>query len=187
MKTVVFSSILAFSLSALSATADEVTDAISGAMTAYEEGDIAYATDELKFALQLLNEMKADTLVQFLPDALDGWSRELNTDMGAGLAMMGGGTGAAASYSNGSTEFTITLMADSPMVASMGSMLGNAAIMNAGGKMVRVGREKFFTQNDQLMALIGNRVLVQADGDDQQVMIAHLETMDFRELSRFGN
>ncbi|MFY0692055.1 MAG: hypothetical protein JXR14_09075 [Paracoccaceae bacterium] len=187
MKTIVFSAVLSLALSALPAAADEVTEAISGAMTAYEEGDIAYATDELKFALQLLNEMKSETLVGFLPEALEGWTRELDEDMGAGMAMMGGGTGAAASYSNGAEEFRITLMADSPMVASMGSMLGNAAMMGAGGKMVRVGREKFFSQDDQLMALIGNRVLVQAEGDDPDAMIAHLEAMDFRKLGNFGN
>lgn len=174
-------------LAAAPAAADEVTDAISNALDAYQQGDVAYAMDELTFALQLLNEMKAGTLTGFLPAPLDGWTREVSDDMSTGLGMAGGGVGAEATYEKGSDRFTIMLMADNPMVAAMAGMLGNAAMMTAsGGRMVRVGREKFVQQDDQLMALIGNRVLVQAEGDDAEAMIAHLETIDFRALAAFG-
>ncbi|MEO0692295.1 MAG: hypothetical protein AAFY90_05410, partial [Pseudomonadota bacterium] len=66
-------------------------------------------------------------------------------------------------------------------------MLGNTAMVTAsGGKMVRVGREKFMSQDEELTALIGNRVLVQASGENIDAIIEHLETMDFRELAGFG-
>lgn len=187
MRTATTAALLAAAL-ALPAAADDVTDAISNALAAYEEGDVQYAIEELTFAMQLLNEMKAADLVSFLPEPLDGWTREIDADMPAGLGMMGGGVGAAAEYSRGSDSFTISLMADNPMVAAMAGMLGNTALMTAGGgKMVRVGREKFVDQDGEITGLIGNRVLVQASGDDPDAMLAHLEEMDFRALAGFGN
>ena len=77
------------------ATADDVTDTIQSALDAYNEGDIAYATEELNFALQLLKEMRAGDLMSFLPEALDGWTREIDGDAAMALGMMGG-TGASA-------------------------------------------------------------------------------------------
>ena len=87
-----FLAVSVLSLSAaLPAHADDVTDALQNAITSYEEGDIGYAMEELDYAKQLMASMKADALTGFLPEAPDGWTREVNTEMGAGLAMMGGG------------------------------------------------------------------------------------------------
>jgi hypothetical protein len=174
------------SLAALPASADEVTETIQSALEAYSDGDIAYATDELTFALQLLKEMRAGDLLGFLPEALDGWTREVDPDAAAALTMMGG-TGAAAEYTSGSSDFTITLMMDSPMIAGMAAMFSNPAVLASGqGKMVRVGREKFVSMDGTISGLVGNRVLVQAEGDDTDAILAHLETMDLRALSQFG-
>jgi hypothetical protein len=93
---------------------------------------------------------------------------------------------AEASYDGPAGRFTITLMADNPMVAQMGAMLGNRAMMAMMGEIVRVNRENFLRQDADLTGLIGNRVLVQASGGDVDVMVAHLEQMDFSELERFG-
>lgn len=171
---------------AITAQADEVTDTIQSALDAYNDGDVAYATEELTFALQLLKEMRAGDLMGYLPEAQDGWTREIDADTAAGLAMMGG-TAAAASYSSGSDEFTITMMMDSPMIAAMAGMVSNPAmIASSGGKLVRVGREKFASMDGTVMGLIGNRILIQAEGDDTDAIVAHLETMDLRGLAQFG-
>ncbi|MDJ1006671.1 MAG: hypothetical protein QNJ13_02510 [Paracoccaceae bacterium] len=171
---------------AVPAAADEVTDTIQSALDAYEEGDVAYAAEELTFALQLLKEMRAGDLMGFLPEPQDGWTRELDPDAAAALSMMGG-TGAAAEYSSGSDDFTVTLMMDSPMIAGMAAMFTNPALITSGGgKMVRVGREKFVAMEGTISGLVGNRVLVQAEGDNTDAIVAHLETMDLRGLSQFG-
>lgn len=173
-------------LAALPAAADEVSDTIQSALDAYTEGDVAYATEELNFALQLLKEMRAGDLQSFLPEPLDGWTREIDEGAAAGLAMMGG-TGAAATYISGSDNFTISVLMDSPMVTGMAAMFSNPALAaSGGGKMVRVGREKFVSMDGDLNGLIGNRVFVQADGDNTDAIVAHLETMDFRALAQFG-
>lgn len=173
---------------ALPALADDITDTLDSARAAYDDGDIQYTIEELTYALQLLNDIKAGSLQAFLPEPLAGWSREFDDEMAAGMGFMGGGIGASAEYTNGGDRFTITLMADNPMVAAMGGMLANSAMLTASGaQIVRVGREKFVDQDGQLSALIGNRVLVQAEGPDADAIVAHLEAMDLRELGSFGN
>ncbi|MFW2543145.1 hypothetical protein ACN2XU_10920 [Primorskyibacter sp. 2E107] len=164
--------------------ADEVTDTLKSAMTAYEEGDIQYALDELEFAKQALLRMKTDSLGAFLPKAPDGWSVEVNSDMNTGLAMMGGGVGAEANYTGpDGQDIKLTLMADNPMVASMSAMVTNAAAM--GMKVERIGRQRFAVQDGQILGLIGNRVLVQTEGEIEMAKTL-LETMDFAGLANFG-
>jgi len=58
------------------ASADEVSDTIRSALDAYDEGDTTYATRQLDFALQLLNDMQAGDMQSFLPEPLDGWTLE---------------------------------------------------------------------------------------------------------------
>jgi len=180
--------LLAAALAALplSAHADEVTDTLKSAIDAYEAGDLQYALEEIAFAQQLMQAMKAEGLVAFLPAAPEGWTREVDTEMNAGMAMLGGGTGAEAEYSNGDVSFTITLMADNPMVAAMAGMFANPMIMAASGKITRVGRQKFIDQDGELTGLIDGRVLVQASGADVEVMVPVLEAIDFEGLGKFG-
>ncbi|MCB1337585.1 MAG: hypothetical protein KDK10_09080 [Maritimibacter sp.] len=165
--------------------ADEVVDTLSAALQAYEDGDIDYALEELDYARQLLKEMNAQELSAYLPEAPEGWTREVSeTNMNAGLAMFGGGVGAEAEYSDGTETFTLQIMADNPMVAGFAGMVANAGLM--GMKMHRVGREKFFENDNQLIALIDNRILITAEGAAPEVMVPVLEAIDFKALAGFG-
>ncbi|WP_102109968.1 hypothetical protein [Oceaniglobus roseus] len=182
-RTAGFAALLA--LAPLAAAADDVTDTLQSALDAYNAGDIQYALEELAFATQLIKSMKAGDLAQLLPAAQDGWSREIDEDEARGLGAMGG-TAAVARYEKDGQSFTIQILADSPMVASFGSVFGNAALMASMGKIERVGREKFMNQDGDLTGMIGNRILVQAQGGETADMISHLETMDFKALEGFG-
>lgn len=168
----------------LPATADEITDTLQGALDAYNEGDTAYALEELDYARQLLLALKTDALVGFLPEAPEGWTREINTEMNAGLAMMGGGTGAEATYRGDGDSIKLQLMADNPMVGALGGMIANAAMY--GARVERVGREKFMIKDGELTGLIANRILVKASGGTPEQMIALVEQIDFRALRTFG-
>jgi hypothetical protein len=170
----------------LPAQADEISDTISRALEAYNAGDRQYAMDELAMAQQLLQAAKADSLSGFLPPAPDGWTRTVNTDMNAGLAIMGGGTGAEATYEGPDGTFRITLMADNPMVGSMAAVLSNTAVMASMGKLVRVGKQRFLQQDNSLQGLVGNRVLVQAQDMTTEAMLPVLEQIDFAALEKFG-
>ncbi len=187
MKKLVFAGCIAAMAAPLSATlamADDIKEAIESALSAYEEGDTQYALEELEFAKQLLLAIKTDALVEFLPEAPEGWSREINTEMNAGLAFMGGGTGAEATYEGDGQSITLTLMADNPMVAGMAGMITNATLI--GAKIERVGREKFMVHDGEINGLIDKRILVKASGGDVDVMLGLLEQMDFRALGKFG-
>jgi hypothetical protein len=166
--------------------ADDISDALTSAQEAYASGDIQYTLDELDFARAKLMALKKDQLGAYMPAPPEGWTREGDEDMSAGMAMMGGGVGAQASYTDATATntFTITMMADNPMVAGMSAMITNAAAM--GMSVERIGRQRFAAKDDQIMGLIGNRVLVQAEGSEMAAMMATLETIDYDSLASFG-
>lgn len=174
---------VALSLST-AARADEVTDTLQSAMDAYAEGDLQYALEELEYAKQLMLTQKTDALSVFLPEAPEGWTREVNTEINASLGMMGGGVGAEAEYTGGGDSFTVSIFADNPMVGAMGAMIQNAAAM--GMKIERIGREKFAIQDNTIQGMIDNRILVKAEGGDMEVMLKVLEGIDFKALGDFG-
>ncbi|WP_231388508.1 hypothetical protein [Pseudooceanicola algae] len=166
------------------AQADEITDTLESAREAYEQGDLSYALDELDFARQKMLAMRTDVLLDLLPPAPDGWERQVNDEMGAGMAMMGGGLGAEADYIGPEESVTVTIMAQNPLIASISAMVSNAAAF--GARIERVGREKFMLQDDVLQGMVGGNVLVKAEGGTPGQMIALLESMDFRALQDFG-
>lgn len=168
------------------ARADEVTDTLQGAIEAYQAGDIAFALQDLAYATQLLNALKAEGLAAFLPPAPDGWTRNDNADAGQSLGFIGGGSAAEANYVGEGREVTLTLMADNPMVTAMAGMFGNATLMAQAGKVTRVGRFSFVDQGGDISGLVGNRVLVQAKGD-AEAAFELLGAMDLRGLSDFGS
>lgn len=169
------------------AAADPFLDAMTAATEAYQDGDMVYAQDELNEAQRLLAAMKADGLSAYLPDAPDGWTREIDTEANAMMAMLGGGTSANATYSGPDGSFSINLIADSPMVAQMAMMLSNnAMVTQMGGQIERINRVRFLRDESSLQAIIANRILVQAEGADPEAMTPLLESMDFRAMESFG-
>ena len=168
-------------------SADEISDTLQAALDAYNDGDVAYAIEELDFARQKMMAIQADAFQQFLPEAPEGWERVIDNDMQAGLAMMGGGMGASASYNapDNSQYYSITMMADNAMVATMGGMVANAAAM--GMKVERIGRQRIAMNEGQAMALVNNRILITIDGGDEALLMDAMERIDFEALSDFGN
>lgn len=169
------------------ATADEISDTLQSALDAYSAGDVAYALEELDFARQKMMAIRADAFQQFLPEAPEGWTRVVDSDMQAGLAMMGGGMGASASYNapDNAQSYSINMMADNAMVATMGGMVANAAAM--GMKVERIGRQRIALSDGQAMALVNNRILITIEGRDEAVLMQAMERIDFDALANFGN
>lgn len=165
--------------------ADDITDTLNSAITAYEDGDIEYAIEELTYAKGLLQALKTQALEAYLPEAPAGWTREIEEEAGQFLGMMGGGTGTQATYTNGSDSVDLMIMVNNPMVTAFGGMISNAAML--GMKVERVGRQKFLYDDGQLTGLIDGRILVQAEGRDKATMLSLVETMDFQALADFGD
>ena len=162
--------------------ADEFTDTVALVLEAYSDGDIAGAKDELDYAVTLLQTMQGDGFKMLLPDALDGWTKEIDPEADAGMAIMGGGTMAKADYSNGSDDLSVTLMTGGPLVSSMATMLGNTQTMAMMGKVVRIKRKSFLNQDDNLQGMIGN-VMIQVEGSASvEDKIAYIKALDFDAL-----
>lgn len=185
MKHFLLSALISLGPMAGAALADDVTDTLNSAISAYSEGDLKYALEELDYARQLIQAQNTATLSEFLPDAPEGWSREISTEMNQGLAILGGGAGAEATYSMGEDSFTITIMADNPMVGAMAGMMGNAGLM--GMKLERVGRMKYLNQDGELSGVVDNRILIQARGMPAETLIPLLKKIDVKALAEFGH
>lgn len=174
-------------LVALPARADDVEDSIAAALDAYHAGDIKKAKEEVDFASQLLGQMKAEGLSEFLPEALDGWERQdAETDSQA-MTAFGGGQMAEATYTSGDQRVDVQIMADNQMVTAMAAMFSNPMMMGAMGKVERIGGEKVvITEEGDIQALIGGRILVQIGGSaDTAAKEQYFEAIDVEGLKKF--
>jgi hypothetical protein len=179
--------VLALAVAATPLRADEFTDVVEDALKAYRAGDISVALEELDYATKLLNELKSESLTLYLPEPLPGWIREEADAQGAGMgmAMLGGGTAAAAAYRRGTEELTITLVANSPMVSGIGAMITGMGALT-GGRPLRIQRTQFANTDGQLQGVVDNRVMVSVAGNASiEDKTAYLEAMDFRALGEF--
>ncbi len=177
----------AVALFGAAAHADEFTDVLDSARSAYESGDIGVALEELTYASKLLQEFKAASLSQFLPAPPDGWTREeVEAGAAAGLAMaFGGGSVASALYTDGAKEVTITLVANSPMVSGLGAMIAGMSSIS-GGKPLRIQRTEFANTDGELQGVTGGKVLISVSGDAPlEAKTTLLERMDMRALADF--
>jgi hypothetical protein len=180
--------LLALLIAAAPAGADEFTDTVEGALSAYRDGDITGAREDLEYAVKLLTAIKAESLAGFLPAALPGWTREDSdaAETGGMMGMLGGGTAAAATYLRGGDELTITLVANSPMVSGMAAMMSGIATIGSGAKPIRIQRTEFVQNDQDLQGVVDGKVLVSVGGNASvEDKTAYLEAMDFEALADF--
>lgn len=166
------------------ASADEFTDVLADAIASYEAGEFSAAREDLDYAMKLLGELKSEGLSKFLPEALPGWERSdaEAEGIGAGLGMFGGGTAAAATYSNPDGSLTISLVADSPMLSSFSAMISGLSAAS-GGRPMRIQRVQFVDNDGEMQGMVDNRILVSVSGDASvESKKAYLEAMDLTGL-----
>lgn len=102
--------------------ADEVTNQINEALTAYGRKDLPTAIAGLEAALNLMRQSRADTYGALLPAAIPGWTADDVETVSAGVAMVGGGTGASRKYHKGDDTVTVSILADSPLLQAMSAL-----------------------------------------------------------------
>lgn len=178
--------ILAATLSFTPAYADEFSEAIALAVEAYEAGDFDDAEDELSYALEIVQANLTTEFARYLPEPLDGWTMELQSEeVIALIGMFGGGIAAKGHYTNGTDVIDIQIMAGNNLVASMGAMFGNAATMAMMGEVVRIKREKFVFTDGDTQGLIGNVLFQISGGGSREDVIALLENADFKAIEDY--
>lgn len=150
--------------------ADQILTEIEAAKKAYEAGDAAEASLALNQALALLNEKKSGSIGKALPDKIGEWAGAEIEDQSAGMAMLGGGgVMLSRSYTKGEKSASISLSADSPMLATFLGMMGNPAMATAMGmKMHRLGDEKAMINEKEGSAtmIYKNRFLIQIQNSE---------------------
>lgn len=170
----------------LSALADPVVDALDAAKAAYEAGDLGKAIDETGEATSAMQLKQSEALAVFLPDAPDGWTKTINPDMAAGLAYVGGGSGVEASYQNDAVTFSISMIADSPMLESMLPMFQDPNMLAMMGEVVTIGDQAFIKSAEtEMMTAIGSNLMLTASGADPATMTPLLEGINFAALADF--
>ena len=167
--------------------ADAVSDALQAALDAYNSGNLAKTSESLTMASQAMAARQSALLVVLMPPAPKGWTATATSDFAQGFGLMGGGAGAEMRYEKAdqSQSFTLSFIADNPMVASMGTMLGNAQMMALMGNVVKIGNQSLLKTDDTLSTLINNRVLFQAQGAATDVMLPVVQTIDFAKAGLF--
>ena len=172
----------------LPAHADDVTDQIHEALTAYGKQDLPTAIAGLQAAVNLMRQMRADVYGSLLPAAFGGWTADKVETVSAGVAMAGGGTGASRKYHKGDSEVTVSILADSPLLQAMSALAssGLAALSGARTEIVNGHRTLYMKDDGALTSFIGDRVLVRVEGKDQPVetLKQFLTAVDFAAVEK---
>lgn len=172
----------------LPAFADDFTDRLSAAQSAYEAGDLRTAGTELATASALLADQKSALLNALLPAAPDGWTQELNSEYAKSLAMAGGGTGAEARYDGPDGQsVTVGMVMDSPLMAMMMGMFGNPQMLAMMGKTVEVGGVTLLDQDNSLVTVVDQRIMVTFNGASTEQLLPFAEAVDFNAIANFDS
>jgi hypothetical protein len=173
------------------AWADDVTDQINEALSAYGRRDIPTAIAGLDAALSLLRQMRADSYGALLPDAPAGWTADKVETIAAGMVMAGGGTGATRKYHRGNDTVTVSILTDSPLLQVMSS-LAASGITGMGGMQTRIvnGRRTIYAKDDgSFTAIVADRIMVRVEGRGQpeDTLKQFLTAVDFAAVEKVGH
>ncbi len=176
-----------FALSGL-AWADDVTDQINEAVSAYARKDVPTAIAALEAAVNLLHQKRADAYGGLLPAAPSGWTADEVETVAAGLAMVGGGAGASRKYHKGGDTVTVSIMADSPLLQVMTTFAssGFAAAAGARTQIVNGKRTIYMKDDGSFTAIVADRVLVRVEGKGlpEDTLKQFLTAVDFAAVEK---
>ncbi len=173
--------------------ADEIEDQIQRGVKAYQDGQHREAIQELQFAISQMQELLNKKYLTLLPEPPEGWEAEESQAQTMPAAILGGGTSLSRSYRRGDESVEITMMADSPLLASLSMMLSNPAMLSAGGNVRPYRYESYrgiMEKQDngaEISLLVANRVLVKLSGDNiegEKTLEGFLEAMDFKKIEQ---
>lgn len=180
--------ILALSMLAVPAQADEVSDAIAAADAAYAAGDLAGAAAALKTANSGVASQRAAIFAAFLPSSAEGWTVEEDPTFAEGLAIMGGGVGALKRYTReDGTQISLSVMTGGEMIDAMAQMFASQEMLAMMGTVIEVKGVSFVDQGNSQMALVVGKVLVQAEGGTSELSLPLLEQVDLEGIAAAAN
>lgn len=184
------------SLVSLSATcfADEVTENLDTAKSAYDAGKYSEAITALDYAGSLIRQKKGEAVVKLLPAAPKGWTAEEAESESSSSSMMGGIVGAKRVYrrAEGDGRVTIQIQSDSPLLQTYGMMFANPMLMtSSGAKLETIKGQKCAVtfknggKNGDVKAVVDNRYMITIDGDDltREELVSFAKAIDYNALA----
>jgi hypothetical protein len=174
----------------LPARADDVTEQINEALTAYGHKDLPTAIAGLEAALNLLRQNRADAYGALLPAAPAGWTADDVETVSLGVAMAGGGAGATRQYHKGNDTVTVSILADSPLLQAI-SALASSGLAVLGGMRTQIvnGRRTIYMKDDDAFTtVVGDRILVRVEGKGQpeDTLKQFLTAVDFAAVEKLS-
>lgn len=160
--------LLVGAVSAAPAFADEISDQISKALTAYQNHDPEAALKALDTASAKLRQKRADQLKTLLPAAPADWTEEPAQTSAVSAGTLGGGTTASRIYRQGNAQVQVQFTTDSPMLQQMAELATSPLGLTPDAVTMEVGGQKFaYTAKDNsFMSLVGT-VVVRIGGNKQ--------------------
>jgi hypothetical protein len=185
--TVILALLLFAAFAAPTACADDVTDAMSRAGTAYGNGDYKTASAELQTALVAVNQFLIDQLIGALPDPPSGWKAE--DPEGIDASAIGAGFFASLVVNRTYTapddsRIEMTVSANSPMLMSLRMFVSNPMMASMTGQtgMKKASAcgydaiEHFGDGTYETHILAGNATLISIDGSKESD-VPHIRTL----------
>lgn len=169
------------------ARADDIRDAIEEARRAYQANDLAAAKAALDVASQLIAQRSASGLARFLPAPPTGWTAdEAETDASA-AAMFGGGLIAKRRYSNGQRDVTVQVLVNSPVIAQLSPLFGNAQLLGAMGRVFRFkGKTAVLGRDGNIQLLLGRTLVIVEGSGTEAEKRALLDRLDIAAIEAFS-
>ena len=197
-KLIIFAAFLiVFSWGVVPAFADEILEAMNEAIEAYKEKEYAEASESLDYAKQLIQQLRSEVIMKFLPEALPGW--ESKTAKTQNMGMIGGMSGVQKEYwkagtgNQGRKRVTINIMAESPIMQGMMAMFNPMYAGAQGGKLQKIKRNKAIvkynpdSRSGEANVLVDKRYIVSVKGDsvDQNDVLDYAKAVDYKGLKDF--
>ena len=179
---------------AIPVCADEILEAMNEAIEAYKEKEYGEAAESLDYAKQLIQQLRSESIMKFLPEALPGW--ESKTAQTQSMGMLGGMSGVQKEYwkpgtgEQGRKRITINIMAESPVMQGMMAMFNPMYAGAQGGKLQKIKRNKAIVKYDpdsrsgETNVLVEKSYIVSIKGNsvDQKDLTDYAEAVDYKGL-----
>jgi hypothetical protein len=172
-------------LGACVASADQVTDALAAASTAYDDGNYKEASTQTQTALVGINQKLIELLIAAMPAPPSGWTAEDPEGLDSSAFGMGFWAGLVVDrtyYTPSGSPIEFTIAANSPMLATLRMFLSNPMLAQMSGQSgmettTVCGNDaikEFSDGQADLNILAGNATLISISGqsaaDQENVM-----------------
>jgi len=176
--------------------ADDVTDQLEAARKAYETGELRSAVQTLQFAVASIQEKINLSLLELLPEPLDGWKADEPQAQSGGMAAMIAGINLSRHYyRDDGAEVDITITADSPLLGMMTMMLSNPMLMQTdpGTRVYTLGGHRGMVKHEkdsdawEISLMVGGKTMVQVSGrglKDKGAAENYLKAIDLAKVER---